>query len=151
VGCQFHQRVYGDLDDGAICKPIRTREGSTACCTSAKSLNEGYDRLHGRHAHLAAAALPPGVQYVVGSSLVELAPTPENRQGFGLGFMVRNQAGGATVPGSVGTYLWIGTFGTIFWIDPAAKLIALQMQQVAAGTGGLCRHLVYLALSNAAN
>jgi len=49
---------------------------------------------------------------------------------FGLGFQVRRQAGFAGLPGSVGEYGWAGNAGTLFWIDPSEKLIAMYMAQV---------------------
>jgi CubicO group peptidase (beta-lactamase class C family) len=51
-------------------------------------------------------------------------------QGFGLGFAVRTSAGRNPLPGSVGSYLWAGMYGTYFWIDPAEKLFAVFMVQL---------------------
>src|ERR1700688_1347219 len=59
-----------------------------------------------------------------------LAPTPEDGQGFGLGFAVRNQAGRNPLPGSPGEFYWLGIYGTTFWVDPKEKLIAVLMMQV---------------------
>ena len=50
--------------------------------------------------------------------------------GFGLGVQVRREAGIAGIAGSVGEYGWAGNAGTLFWIDPVEKLIALYMIQV---------------------
>ena len=50
--------------------------------------------------------------------------------GFGLGFEVRKTEGMAALPGSIGEYGWAGNAGTLFWIDPKHKLIALYMVQV---------------------
>jgi len=36
-------------------------------------------------------------------------------------------------PGSVGSFTWSGLWGTYFWIDPAERLIAIQLIQVAVG------------------
>ena len=48
--------------------------------------------------------LPPGIAFsqvtLVGFHAAALAPTPEDGQGFGLGFAVRNQAGRNPLPGS---------------------------------------------------
>lgn len=51
--------------------------------------------------------------------------------GFGLGFQVRREAGVAGLPGSTGEYGWAGNGGTLFWIDPQERLIALYMVQVS--------------------
>ena len=49
---------------------------------------------------------------------------------MGLGFEVRKSVGNAVLPGSVGEYGWGGNAGTLFWIDPQRKLMALYMVQV---------------------
>jgi CubicO group peptidase (beta-lactamase class C family) len=49
--------------------------------------------------------------------------------GFGLGFAVRKDIGGATTPGSVGEFYWGGWAGTSFWIDPTEKLAVVFMIQ----------------------
>ena len=73
-------------------------------------------------------------------------------QGFGLGFAVRTMAGHNPLPGSIGNYYWTGAWGTTFWVDPAEKLIAIQMIQTPSETGGpyrrAFRNLVYQALTN---
>jgi CubicO group peptidase (beta-lactamase class C family) len=73
-------------------------------------------------------------------------------QGFGLGFAVRTAPGRNPLPGSVGNYYWTGAWGTTFWVDPAEKLIAIQMIQTPAAAGGpyrrAFRNLVYQALAN---
>ncbi len=51
--------------------------------------------------------------------------------GFGLGFQVRRDAGIAGIAGSVGEYGWAGNAGTLFWVDPREKLIAIYMVQVS--------------------
>jgi len=48
---------------------------------------------------------------------------------FGLGFMVRQGQGMASVPGSEGDYAWAGAGGTFFWIDPKEQVIGLLMAQ----------------------
>lgn len=71
--------------------------------------------------------------------------------GFGLGVAVRTRAGVASVPGRVGEFTWNGAYGTIFFADPAERLV------VVAGTvapGEIRKHyreqlqvLVYGALT----
>jgi CubicO group peptidase (beta-lactamase class C family) len=69
---------------------------------------------------------------------------------WGLGFAVRNDAAWSVVPGSVGSYNWMGTSGTYFWIDPAEQMVAVQMIDAAPGTSGppqrMFRNLTYGAL-----
>jgi CubicO group peptidase (beta-lactamase class C family) len=64
---------------------------------------------------------------------------------------VRTAVGHNPLPGSVGTYYWTGAWGTTFWVDPAEKLIAIQMIQVPLNEGGayrrVFRELTYAALT----
>lgn len=80
---------------------------------------------------MTADHLLPGTRYEsdVPSYYGVLAPTPENGQGFGLGFAVRTEAGRSTTPGSVGDYFWAGAYGTYFWVDPKEELYAVLMAQ----------------------
>lgn len=48
---------------------------------------------------------------------------------FGLGFLIRQGAGLAGVPGSEGEYMWAGYGGTFFWIDPREELAVVYMAQ----------------------
>jgi len=48
---------------------------------------------------------------------------------FGLGFMVRQEAGLAAVPGSAGEFMWAGAAGTFFFVDPKEQLVAVLMTQ----------------------
>jgi hypothetical protein len=54
------------------------------------------------------------------------------------------------VPGSVGSFNWMGTSGTYFWVDPAEQMVAVQMIDAAPGTSGplqrMFRNLTYGAL-----
>jgi CubicO group peptidase (beta-lactamase class C family) len=69
---------------------------------------------------------------------------------WGLGFAIRTNPETSLVPGSVGTFGWGGLWGTRFWIDPAQRLIAIQMIQVApdeiARYSRALRYLAYAAL-----
>ena len=49
--------------------------------------------------------------------------------GFGLGFAVRLEAGGAISPGSPGEFHWTGVAGTSFWIDPVEDLFVILLTQ----------------------
>ncbi len=69
--------------------------------------------------------------------------------GFGLGFAVRKNLGGPSVPGSVGSYFWGGMAGTHFFVDPAQDLFAILMLQAPNQREyyrTLFRNLVYAAL-----
>jgi CubicO group peptidase (beta-lactamase class C family) len=74
-------------------------------------------------------ALPPDVS-IFGNEIGALAG-----RSFGLGFAVRTDPVHSWTPGSVGSFSWAGLWGTQFWIDPAEKLIGLQMIQAAPGKG----------------
>jgi CubicO group peptidase (beta-lactamase class C family) len=68
--------------------------------------------------------------HLTGSMLNTITLTEPHREGygFGLGVAVRTRPGIAAVPGRVGEFSWNGAYGTIFFADPAEKLV------VVAGT-----------------
>jgi len=53
---------------------------------------------------------------------------------FGLGFAVRIDPGRNPLPGSVGDFSWGGVLGTLFWVDPQTKLVAVLMDQTRGDT-----------------
>ena len=75
---------------------------------------------------------------------------PNVGSSWGMGFAVRTGAAASSIPGSVGSYTWNGLWGTYFWVDPAERLIAVQMIQVAVGKAGpyfaAIRNLTYGSL-----
>jgi CubicO group peptidase (beta-lactamase class C family) len=79
-------------------------------------------------------SLPPGIRFV-GNAI-----GPSLGSSWGLGFAIRTDPTSSNVPGSVGSYAWGGVWGTSFWIDPAERLIAVQMIQVAPGKSGADFH-----------
>jgi CubicO group peptidase (beta-lactamase class C family) len=62
----------------------------------------------------------------------ELLPHPDNGQGFGYGFVVRNAPGTDARLGPIGEYSWNGTYGTEFLIDPRDRMFAIQLTQIPA-------------------
>lgn len=73
---------------------------------------------------------------------------------FGLGVMVREQDGIASVPGAAGQFMWAGYGGTYFWVDPEYDLVAVLMSQRAGPSRAYYRRhlmqLVYQAVTEAA-
>ncbi|KMO37851.1 beta-lactamase [Methylobacterium tarhaniae] len=71
---------------------------------------------------------------------------------FGLGFMVRKEAGIAGVPGSKGEFLWAGYAGTFFWVDPKEDLAVVMMTQAPGPSRAYYRReikqLVYGAIAD---
>lgn len=61
---------------------------------------------------------------------------------FGLGFMVRQGAGLAGVPGSEGEYMWAGAGGTFFWIDPKEQLAVVYMAQTPGAIRPYYRRMI---------
>jgi hypothetical protein len=89
-------------------------------------------------------ALPSDIRFAgYASGLVG----PQAGSTWGLGFAVRSDAAWSVVPGSVGSFNWMGTSGTYFWVDPAEQLVAVQMIDAAPGTSGppsrMFRNLAY--------
>ncbi|MGR3380002.1 serine hydrolase domain-containing protein [Roseovarius indicus] len=71
---------------------------------------------------------------------------------FGLGVMVREQDGIASVPGAEGQFMWAGYGGTYFWIDPEYNLVTVLMSQRAGPSRAYYRRhvmqLVYQAITD---
>jgi CubicO group peptidase (beta-lactamase class C family) len=88
----------------------------------------------------------------VALALGPFGPTAEMGSSFGLGFAVRVDAGRNPEPGSVGDFSWGGITGTLFWVDPKEKLVAVLMVQSPQGVNGVIwrqtRTMVYQALIN---
>ena len=93
-------------------------------------------------------ALTPDIRIFGGDEVGARAGTT-----FGLGFAIRANSVYSWIPGAVGSFSWAGKWGTYFWIDPAEKLIGLQMIQAAPGKTrealafSAINHLAYGALT----
>jgi CubicO group peptidase (beta-lactamase class C family) len=88
----------------------------------------------------------------VAMSLGAFGPTPEMGTSFGLGFAVRVDPGRNPLPGSVGDFSWGGITGTLFWVDPQSKLLAVLMAQTPQAMLSVMwrqtRVMVYQAMVN---
>ncbi len=88
----------------------------------------------------------------VAMALGPFGPTPESGTSFGLGFAVRVDAGRNPMPGSVGDFSWGGITGTLFWVDPQTKLVAVLMAQTPQANLNVIwrqtRTMVYQAMTN---
>jgi CubicO group peptidase (beta-lactamase class C family) len=94
-------------------------------------------------------ALPSGIRIFGGDEVGSRAGTD-----FGLGFGIRADPVHSWVPGAVGSFSWAGYWGTYFWVDPAEKLIGIQMVQATPGSKARAamyplgiNHLTYGALT----
>jgi CubicO group peptidase (beta-lactamase class C family) len=67
---------------------------------------------------------------------------------FGLGFRVVTDLGATQTLGSPGTFGWSGIYGTVFWVDPKEKLVAIMLVQRYPGSpvATAFQPLVYQAL-----
>src|SRR5579871_2085868 len=98
--------------------------------------------------------LPPTAERhtPVATSLGPFGPVPEMGTSFGLGFAVRVDPGSNPLPGSVGDFSWGGITGTLFWVDPQTKLVAVLMAQTPrANLNPIWRQtraMVYQAMTN---
>jgi len=96
---------------------------------------------------MTADALPDDISFV-GRSV-----GPDHETTFGLGFAIRTSRTSSlgSPGGSVGSFGWGGVWGTVFWVDPAQKVIVVQMIQVASEKVGdyftAMRNLTYGALN----
>lgn len=68
----------------------------------------------------------------------------------GLGFGVRKDPGMSGIPGSVGEFMWAGTGGTYFWVDPKEQLVTVFCSARPGPTRNyyrkLIKQLVYQAI-----
>ncbi|HUJ50427.1 MAG TPA: serine hydrolase domain-containing protein [Bryobacteraceae bacterium] len=98
--------------------------------------------------------LPPGVERhtPVAMAIGPFGPVPEMGTSFGLGFAIRVDPGRNPMPGSVGDFSWGGITGTLFWVDPQTKLVAVLMDQTSQLNLSLvwrqARVMVYQAMTN---
>jgi CubicO group peptidase (beta-lactamase class C family) len=77
------------------------------------------------------------------------SPSLETGQGFGLGFAISSEQERSPLPGSKGSYYWMGILGTYFWVDPKEQLIGILMAQAPPQLFPYLyrmRHLVYQAI-----
>ena len=67
---------------------------------------------------------------------------------WGLGFRVVTDVAATQTLGSNGLYGWSGIYGTVFWVDPKERLVAIMMVQRYPGStvAGAFQPLVYQAL-----
>ena len=54
---------------------------------------------------------------------------PDYGTGWGLGFAIRTNPDFSLIPGAVGSFIWQGSWGTFFSVDPVQKLILIMMMQ----------------------
>jgi CubicO group peptidase (beta-lactamase class C family) len=68
---------------------------------------------------------------------------------FGLGFRVVMDVAATETEGSPGMYGWLGIYGTVFWVDPKERLVAIMMVQRFPGgnVSASFQPLVYQALT----
>jgi CubicO group peptidase (beta-lactamase class C family) len=68
---------------------------------------------------------------------------------FGLGFRVVMDVAATETEGSPGMYGWLGIYGTVFWVDPKERLVAIMMVQRFPGgnVAASFQPLVYQALT----
>jgi CubicO group peptidase (beta-lactamase class C family) len=76
-------------------------------------------------------ALPPGIRF---AGYASGGVGPQGGSTWGLGFAIRSDAAWSMVPGSVGSFNWMGASGTYFWVDPTAQLVVVQMIHVSGGS-----------------
>ena len=62
--------------------------------------------------------------------------------GFGHGVAVRLPGSDASLPHSPGTFLWSGTAGTLFWVDPVVQLVAVYLTQAPGASRQRYRRLI---------
>jgi CubicO group peptidase (beta-lactamase class C family) len=151
--------VYGVDEKGGLKKMEDARDnayvnGPRVCYSGGAGLlstAEDYGRfllmlLHGGELGGARLLSPKSVELMTVNHIGTLEGGP-----FGLGFWVTEKLGLNGQPGSKGSFGWGGAYHTVYWVDPAEKMVALLMTQLLpAGDSdlhGKFRALVYQAIT----
>ena len=81
---------------------------------------------------------PKTIELMTVSHTADLPPSGLVGPGaqFGLGFRVVTDLGATQTLGSPGMYGWSGIYGTVFWVDPKERLVAIMMVQRYPGSHG---------------
>lgn len=108
--------------------------GGCAFSTAADYLRFGQMLLNGGQLDGQRVLSPATVAFMTANHLTpdiqnNVAVTEPARKGYGFGLSVavRTERGLSAVNGSVGDYFWNGANGTMFWVDPQQKLVAVMM------------------------
>jgi CubicO group peptidase (beta-lactamase class C family) len=95
---------------------------------------------------------PKTIELMTSSHTSDIQPGPLPLVGagaqFGLGFRVVTDVAATQTMGSAGNFGWTGIYGTVFWVDPKEKLVAVMMVQRYPGSpvGSAFQPLVYQSL-----
>jgi CubicO group peptidase (beta-lactamase class C family) len=93
---------------------------------------------------------PKTIELMTASHTSDLPPSGLVGGGanFGLGFRVVTDLGATQTLGSNGLYGWSGIYGTVFWVDPREKLVAIMLVQRYPGSpvAAAFQPLVYQAI-----
>ena len=93
---------------------------------------------------------PKTVELMTASHTADLPPSGliGNGAQFGLGFRVVTDVAATQTLGSNGSYGWSGIYGTVFWVDPKERLVAIMLVQRYPGSpvAAAFPPLVYQAL-----
>jgi CubicO group peptidase (beta-lactamase class C family) len=76
------------------------------------------------------------------SRLNLMVSMPAYGYGYGLGVAVRRGDGLGGTTGSAGSYMWGGSQGTYFWVDPREELVVVHMAQTPGVIRGYYRQLL---------
>jgi CubicO group peptidase (beta-lactamase class C family) len=108
--------------------------GGCAFSTAADYLRFGQMLLNKGQLEGQRILSPATVEFMTSNHLTpdiqnHVAVTEPARQGYGFGLSVavRTQRGMAAVNGHPGDFFWNGANGTMFWVDPEEKLVAVAM------------------------
>jgi len=135
--------------------------GGCLASTTADYLTFAQMLLNGGRFGSARVLGPKTVEYMTSdatgpdidlSRLYLMASMPVYGYGYGLGVAVRRGDGLGGTLGSEGSYLWGGSQGTYFWVDPKEELVVVHMAQTPGEIRGYYRQLipalVYQALTD---
>jgi CubicO group peptidase (beta-lactamase class C family) len=138
-----------------VTKPPKFLSGNYGLVSTAEDYTRFTQMLINRGSFDGVSVLgPETVRYMTSDQIGTVRGPlylPGPGYGFGLGFAVRLTAGQAPYPGSEGDYGWVGSAGTVFWVDPKEDLTAVFMAQrfgVWPHYNRLIRTLVYQSIAH---
>lgn len=140
-----------NLGPSAVLRPgSRYRSGGAGLVSTAGDYGRFLQMLLNRGELDGARILAPKTVDLLTASATRDLPATGPGEEFGLGVAVLADLGASRKLGTPGLYGWSGLYGTVFWVDPKERLVAVLMAQRFPYGGhdwmGMFRTQVYQAL-----
>ncbi len=114
---------------GVLNPASRYRSGGAGLVSTAGDYGRFLQMLLNRGALDGARILAPKTVDLLTASATGDLPATGPGEAFGLGVAVLVDLGASRKLGTPGMYGWAGLYGTVFWVDPKERLVAVLMAQ----------------------